>query len=80
MVAEPEREACALPLLDERERQRLIMECHDTAQPVSPTGLIERHEAQVRLEPDRLAVVGSTDRLDHASLDLRSGRLGRARS
>ncbi|MFP2934837.1 AMP-binding protein, partial [Pyxidicoccus sp. 3LG] len=75
-LAAPEQAVSALPLMDEAEQRRLLVEWNATAAPFPDGASVHQlFSAQAALTPDALAVVSSTGSLTYAQLDARSGVL-----
>ncbi|MFP2933939.1 non-ribosomal peptide synthetase, partial [Pyxidicoccus sp. 3LG] len=75
-VANPEQAVSALPLMDEAEQRRLLVEGNDTAVDL-PTDACVHHlfSAQAARTPEALAAVSDAGSLTYAELDARSSRL-----
>jgi len=74
----PERQVINLCMLEAREHQRLLDEFNDTAKDYPQAfSLTDLFEAQVKRIPEALAVVGESERLTYAELNLRANRLAR---
>ncbi|MFJ4895969.1 amino acid adenylation domain-containing protein [Streptomyces sp. NPDC088788] len=74
----PELPAAELSVMDESERQRVLVDFNDTFLAPTGTGLVERFQAQVALRPEQTAVVHCGERLTYASVDRRAERLAHA--
>jgi len=67
-----------MPCLTRVERQRVIQQFNNTAQPYPREKLLHQlFEEQVRKIPDAIAVVGADGRLTYAELNSRADRLAR---
>ena len=75
VVADPDRAVSTLPLLDEAEREQLLVRWNQTAAPYPSQCLHELVSAQAVVTPDRVAVVCGSERLTFAELDARSNQL-----
>jgi amino acid adenylation domain-containing protein len=73
--ADPATPIGALPLLGERERERLLAELNDTAAPYPRACLHELIAAQAQATPDAVAVEHGEQRLTYRELDARANRL-----
>ncbi|WP_394839059.1 amino acid adenylation domain-containing protein [Pendulispora rubella] len=72
----PELCLSAIPLLDEEERRRVVVEFNDTAKDYGPDRLLHEHiEAQVARTPDAVAVSFEGQTLTYAQLDARANQL-----
>ncbi|WP_275562196.1 non-ribosomal peptide synthetase, partial [Streptomyces sp. 5-6(2022)] len=76
-AAAPDTPVSRIPLLDEDERHRTLVEWNDTAHPVPAATLPELFAAQVARTPDAVAVVGEDVRWTFGELAARSDRLAR---
>jgi amino acid adenylation domain-containing protein len=77
-IAEDPTEAVAtLPVMDEAERERVLVEWNRTEAPVPDTTLHHWFEAQVAGMPDAVALVCGTERLTYAALNARANRIAR---
>ena len=76
IVSDPEQPISDLPLLTERERQKLLVEWNDT-QTDYPRGqcIHQLIEAQVERTPDAVAVVFEDEQLTYRELDRRANQL-----
>jgi non-ribosomal peptide synthetase component F len=77
IAADPDQLVGELPLMTTTERDQLLVDWHDTQQPVPDVTLPELFAAQVARTPDAVAVVGESVSLSYAELDERSSRLAR---
>ncbi|MFE7438511.1 condensation domain-containing protein, partial [Streptomyces tendae] len=75
VVADPGSCVGDLDVLDPQERERLLVEVNDTAEPTLEEGLVAAVARQVRATPDALAVVAEEESLTYRELDARSNRL-----
>ncbi|HEV2733815.1 MAG TPA: amino acid adenylation domain-containing protein, partial [Longimicrobiaceae bacterium] len=77
-LAEPDRPACTLPLLDDAGRRRLLDEPNRTARPYPrDASLAELFAARVSATPGAVALEHGDERVTYAELDARAGRLAR---
>ncbi len=75
-VANPERKVSALPLLDEEERRRVLVEFNDTAAQYAPAnGVHELFEAWADRTPEAVAVSFGEERLTYGELNRKANRL-----
>ncbi|NPC83010.1 non-ribosomal peptide synthase/polyketide synthase, partial [Pyxidicoccus fallax] len=75
-VARPELPVASLPLMDEAEQHRLLVEWNDTAVTFSEGGCVhERISAQAARTPDAVAAVSDSGSLTYAQLEARSDLL-----
>ncbi|WP_089156238.1 amino acid adenylation domain-containing protein [Micromonospora sp. NBS 11-29] len=76
-VADPDQPIGRLPLLDEAERERILVEWNDTryAPQRSAASLPGRFAQQVARTPDAIAVRAGRTRLTYRELDVRANRL-----
>ncbi|WP_052519231.1 amino acid adenylation domain-containing protein [Archangium violaceum] len=75
-VAEPERKLSALPLMDEAERRRVLVEFNDTRVLYAPAnGVHELFEAWADRTPDAVAVSFGEERLTYGELNRKANRL-----
>lgn len=76
ILANPEQKVSRLPLLDERERQKILYEWNQTAMPYASDKTIpELFEEQAEREPDKVAVVFGNEQLTYRQLNARAGTL-----
>ncbi len=76
VTADPRLAVSAIPLLDEEERRRVVVEFNDTAVDFGRPRLLHEYvEAQVTRTPDRVAVAFDGDELTYRALDDRAERL-----
>ena len=76
MVADDGQRVSKLPLLNEAERTRLLVEFNATATDYPRDGLIHvMFESQVALTPDALAIVHEGDQVSYAELNRRANRV-----
>ncbi|HJU38165.1 MAG TPA: condensation domain-containing protein, partial [Tahibacter sp.] len=76
MIAHEHLPVSRLPLIDDRERTRLLVDCNATAADY-PAGLLlhERFEAQAAQNPDATAVVCGDAHVSYAALNRRANQL-----
>ncbi|HYO72554.1 MAG TPA: amino acid adenylation domain-containing protein, partial [Archangium sp.] len=75
-VAEPERKLPALPLMDEAERRRVLVEFNDTKVLYAPAnGVHELFEAWADRTPEAVAVSFGEERLTYGELNRKANRL-----
>ncbi|SDZ97224.1 non-ribosomal peptide synthetase [Variovorax sp. YR216] len=78
MVAEPERPVVRLPLLDEAERQRLLVEWNDSDRPYANDRPVHLHVRDQALRtPQAIALRFGQDTMSFAQLDALSQQLAR---
>ncbi|MFJ4095287.1 amino acid adenylation domain-containing protein [Kitasatospora sp. NPDC089913] len=76
-VEDPDRRLDALAIMDQEERDRVLVAWNDTARP-APTGtLVSRFEEQAARTPEAVALTGADGTLDYATLNTRANRLAR---
>ncbi|MFE6407020.1 amino acid adenylation domain-containing protein [Streptomyces sp. NPDC057837] len=75
LAADPGRRVGDVEVLLEGERQRLVTEVNDTAEPTLEGGLAEALHEQARATPEALAVIGEDESLTYRDLDARSSAL-----
>ncbi|MFJ1747309.1 amino acid adenylation domain-containing protein [Streptomyces sp. NPDC088116] len=73
----PDRPVAEIDVLDEAERERVLVEWNATAHPVPSATLTELIEAQAARTPQATAVVFEGDELSYAELGARANRLAR---
>ncbi len=77
-AADPSRRVAELPLMDEAESGRLLVEWNDTSRPrVAPALYHRLFEQQVERTPDAVALVFEQQRLTYRELNERANRLAR---
>ncbi|HEX7312965.1 MAG TPA: amino acid adenylation domain-containing protein [Pyrinomonadaceae bacterium] len=77
-VREPARSVCGLPLLNESERRRLLLEWNNAARVEAPRrSLHELFAEQVRRTPDAVAVVSGEESVTYRELDAKAARVAR---
>ncbi|MFE9837929.1 amino acid adenylation domain-containing protein [Streptomyces sp. NPDC005551] len=75
VVEDPSVPLGAVEVLAPDERDRLVRQLNDTAHPVAAQTLPDAFEAQVRRDPDRLALIGEQERLTYGEFNRRANRL-----
>ncbi|MEU8437215.1 amino acid adenylation domain-containing protein [Streptomyces sp. NPDC029216] len=75
ILEDPKTPVGAMEVLSQEERHRLLVGVNDTAHPVADETLPTAFEAQVRREPDRIALVGEQETLTYAEFNRRANRL-----
>uniref|UniRef100_UPI0027E3C974 amino acid adenylation domain-containing protein n=1 Tax=Streptomyces inusitatus TaxID=68221 RepID=UPI0027E3C974 len=75
VAADPGLSTAELPILDDAERRRVLVEWNDTAAPVPPVTLARLFEEQAARTPDAVAVVSEGAELSYAELNTRANRL-----
>ncbi|MER6623335.1 non-ribosomal peptide synthase/polyketide synthase [Streptomyces sp. NPDC000931] len=75
LVTDPDQPVGAIDLLGEEQRDQVVRQFNDTAQPVSPLRWPELVAEHARSEPDRTAVVCGGTRLSYGELDQRADQL-----
>ncbi|MCG0284478.1 amino acid adenylation domain-containing protein [Streptomyces sp. PSAA01] len=75
LVADPGIRVSDVDVLCPGEREQLLVEVNDTAEPTLERGLVEAVARQVRATPDALAVIAEEESLTYRELDSRSNRL-----
>lgn len=75
LVADPGMCVVDVDVLSAAERERLLVEVNDTAEPTLEQGLEEAVARQARATPQALAVIGEDETLTYRELDARSNRL-----
>jgi amino acid adenylation domain-containing protein len=76
IASEPERRLSELPLLDDAERRRMLVEWNATATADRPGECVRQmFEAQVERTPDALALTFGEQRLTYRELDSRANQL-----
>ena len=77
LVRNPERRLSEISLLEENERQQALVTWNDTAKAYPYLATIsDSFEAQVKAQPDTVAVVCEDQHLTYAELDRRANQLG----
>jgi amino acid adenylation domain-containing protein len=76
-IEQPDRPLSRLPLLDERERRRLLVEWNETAMPFPDCCAHHLFESQARRSPDSVAARHLDAQLTYRELDARANRLAR---
>jgi amino acid adenylation domain-containing protein len=78
LIADPGRRVSGLGLLDDAERQRLLVTWNDTVSEYPrDSSVSKRFDEIARREPDALAVVSDRESITYGELDRRSNRLAR---
>ncbi|WP_344875795.1 condensation domain-containing protein, partial [Allokutzneria multivorans] len=77
LLAEPTAPITAVDLLEDGERQRVLLEWNATSVDVAPASLAELFEAQTARTPDAVALVFGGVEISYAELNSRSNRLAR---
>jgi amino acid adenylation domain-containing protein len=76
MLADPESRLDALPLIDDEERRRMLLDWNDTDRPLPlEWNLHQRFEERVRVDPEAVAVCLGTQALTYSQLNRRANRL-----
>ncbi|MFE7650110.1 amino acid adenylation domain-containing protein [Streptomyces phaeoluteigriseus] len=75
LVADPWSPVRGIEVLSAQERDWLVRRVNDTAHPVPAGTLPAAFEAQVRRDPDRVAVIGEDETLTYAEFNRRANRL-----
>ncbi|MFF4646797.1 amino acid adenylation domain-containing protein [Streptomyces sp. NPDC001389] len=75
VLEDPRTPVGAVDVLSDEERHRLVSGVNDTAHPVTADTLPGAFEAQVRREPDRVALIGEHETLTYAEFNRRANRL-----
>ncbi|NGN63417.1 amino acid adenylation domain-containing protein [Streptomyces sp. A7024] len=75
VVADPGVRVADVDVLSAGERQRLVVEMNDTAEPTLDDGLVAAVRRHVAATPEALAVIGEDESLSYRELDARSSRL-----
>ncbi|MES2889469.1 MAG: amino acid adenylation domain-containing protein [Pseudomonadota bacterium] len=70
----PWQSVAQLPLLDDAQRERLLVTWNTTAEPMPEASIHQLFEAQARRTPDAPALCFGTTRLTYAELDARAGQ------
>jgi amino acid adenylation domain-containing protein len=77
-LAAIDREIAALPLMDARERERVLVEWNDTAKPLPETATFNHlFQQQLARHPEREALVAGAGRWTYAEVDRATERLAR---
>jgi non-ribosomal peptide synthetase component F len=77
IVRDPDRSISTLPLLNEQERQQLLVEWNDTKRDFPKDGCVhELFEAQVERTPDAVAVVFEDQQLTYRELNRKANQVG----
>ncbi|MFD9904202.1 amino acid adenylation domain-containing protein [Streptomyces sp. NPDC059063] len=75
VVANPDMSVGDVDVLRAGERERLLVEVNDTAEPTLEHGLVEAVRRQVEATPDATALIGVEETLTYRELEARSNRL-----
>ncbi|GAA2704278.1 non-ribosomal peptide synthetase [Actinoplanes palleronii] len=75
LVADPDVRVADIDVLSPAERERLLVEVNDTAEPTFDQGLIGAFHSWVEATPEALAIVSDEESLTYRELDTRSNRL-----
>ncbi|MBQ1099160.1 amino acid adenylation domain-containing protein [Streptomyces sp. b94] len=75
VAADPDVRVGDVDVLGEQERQRLLTDVNDTAEPTLEAGLVAAVRERVLAAPDALAVIGEDETLTYQELEARSNRL-----
>ncbi|MFD3834163.1 amino acid adenylation domain-containing protein [Streptomyces sp. NPDC058621] len=75
VAAEPRLRLSAVEVLDEGERQRVLVEWNDTVAEVPAGTVVDRFEEQVARTPDVVAIVADGTEMSYAELEARANRL-----
>ncbi|MEV4202070.1 non-ribosomal peptide synthetase [Micromonospora globbae] len=76
-VTSPGQQVSALPLLDDAERERVLVTWNDTAREVPETTVVEEVQRRVAAAPDATALVHEGVALSYAEVNARANRLAR---
>ncbi|MEV6274031.1 non-ribosomal peptide synthase/polyketide synthase [Nocardia sp. NPDC051832] len=77
VAAEPERPVGAIELLDDAERDRILLEWNDTRHPVAPELLLAGYRRAVAAHPEAVAIAYEGAELTYREFDERVNRLAR---
>ncbi|MYV60677.1 amino acid adenylation domain-containing protein, partial [Streptomyces sp. SID4931] len=75
LVTDPDQQVAAIDLLGEGQRDQVVRQFNDTAQPVSELRWSELVAEHARSVPDRTAVMYGDTRMSYAELDQRANQL-----
>ncbi|MFE0605854.1 amino acid adenylation domain-containing protein [Streptomyces sp. NPDC058892] len=75
LAADPQARIADVDVLIPGERERLLVEVNDTAEPTLEGGLLEAVRRQVQATPDAVALIAEEETLTYGELDARSSRL-----
>ncbi|MFD6414435.1 AMP-binding protein, partial [Nocardia asteroides] len=75
LLADPATRLGDVDVLDDRERDWLLREVNDTAEPTLRAGLVEEVRRQAEATPEAPAVIAEDESLTYAELDARANRL-----
>ncbi|MEU6205010.1 amino acid adenylation domain-containing protein [Micromonospora musae] len=76
-VADPQQRVSALPLLDDAERERVLVTWNETAQELPAATVVDEVQRQAAATPDAVALVHDGVALSYAELNARANRLAR---
>nr|WP_194817280.1 non-ribosomal peptide synthase/polyketide synthase [Nocardia sp. XZ_19_385] len=77
VAAEPERPVGAIELLEDAERDRILLEWNDTRHPVAPELLLDGYRRTVAAHPEAVAIAYEGVSLTYREFDERVNRLAR---
>ncbi|MEW1639117.1 amino acid adenylation domain-containing protein [Streptomyces sp. NPDC093801] len=75
LAADPQARIGDVDVLVDGERERLLVEANDTAEPTLEGGLVQALRRRAEAAPDALALVSEEETLTYRELDARSNRL-----
>ncbi|WP_399933384.1 non-ribosomal peptide synthase/polyketide synthase [Streptomyces kanamyceticus] len=75
LTAEPDTRLSGVPVLDDTERHRLLVEWNGTAAGITPATVPQLFAAHVTRSPDAAAVIADGTEVTYAHLDARANRL-----
>ncbi|MGW7264884.1 amino acid adenylation domain-containing protein [Streptomyces sp. NPDC054842] len=75
VAADPQAPLSTIEVLGQDERDWLVRRVNDTAHPVAATTLPDAFEAQVRRDPERVAVIAEDEQLTYGEFNRRANRL-----
>ncbi|MET7751672.1 amino acid adenylation domain-containing protein [Micromonospora sp. NPDC005367] len=76
-VADPQQRVSALPLLDDAERERVLVTWNDTARELPASTVVDELERQAARTPEATGLVHEGVALSYAELNARANRLAR---